>query len=420
MKKVSFYLTACIVLTLSMIFVSCDDEDTNIDPNPLETAHFDIWVSIGGSGGMGSDNTLLVQNTKELDDASTVIDFKGSGVDVTAKLFQESITKGQYYYQIPQEKDRFGKYRIGSTGIEIVSEIAFETNSYKDRRYAHAWIGENTLVILAANGDKDAIIWTKLNTTDMTIIDEGTLEGLTDDLDAYSTSGLADYRASDNMIMYSYCHSKSAQRDRVYMAFINADDMSVEQTAVDNRVEFMAGTAYGQLLQDKAFFDENGDYYLACNTKIDGYTSSTQQYGSLLRIKAGETKFDNTYRGFTNSSGKQGKLVTVQSLESGKALIYVQDPTYTGAEEWGSAYNCYYAILDLTTDELTKLNVPFSQGTFSQRSVILGDKAYVGVNPEDSEPCVYVYDINNATLTKGMTITEGYEFDRIVTIDDAE
>lgn len=420
MKKVSFYLTACIVLALNMIFVSCDDEDTNIDPNPLETAHFDIWVSIGGSGGMGSDNTLLVQNTKELDDADTVIDFKGSGVDVTAKLFQESITKGQYYYQIPQEKDRFGKYRIGSTGIETVNEIAFSTNSYKDRRYAHVWIGENTLVILAANGDKDAIIWTKLNTTDMTIIDEGTLEGLTDDLDTYSTSGLADYRASDKMIMYSYCHSKSAQREKVYMAFINADDMSVEHTAVDNRVEFMAGTAYGQLLQDKAFFDENGDYYLACNTKIDGYTSITQQYGSLLRIKAGETEFDDTYRGYTTSSGKQGKLVTVQLLESGKALIYVQDPTYTGAGEWGSAYNCYYAILDLTTDELTKLDIPFSEGTFSQRSVILGDKAYIGVNPEDSEPCVYVYDINNETLTKGMTITEGYEFDRIVAIDDAE
>ena len=98
----------------------------------------------------------------------------------------------------------------------------------------------------------------------------------------------------------------------------------------------------------------------------------------------------------------------------------MQDPEYTGAGEWGNAYNCYYATLDLTTDELTILDLPFSQGTFSQRSVVLGDYAYIGVNPESSAPCVYVYDIEEKSLTKGLTIAEGYSFDRIVTLDDAE
>ncbi len=422
MKNTNIFSKTLFIAVFGLIMFSCkDDNDTPIiKPDPLETAHFDIWVSIGGTSGMGAENTQLVQNTKELDDASVVIDYAGTGVDVTAKLFQESIIKGQYYYQIPQEKDRFGKYRIGSTGIEVVKETSFATNTYKDRRYAHAWIDDDTFVVLAANGDKDSIIWTKFNATDMTIISEGALKGLTDELDVYSTSGIADYRESDNMILYSYCHSKSSQRDRVYMAFINADDMSVEKTVVDNRVSFMAGTAYGQLLQDKAFFDENGDYYLACNTRIDGATSSTQQYGSLLRINVGETDFDDSYLGFTNASNKQGKLVTVQSLERGKALIYVQDPEYTGAGEWGSAYNCYYATLDLATDKLTILDLPYNEGTFSQRSVVLGDYAYIGVNPENSAPCVYIYDIEEKSLTKGLTITEGYSFDRIVALDDAE
>jgi hypothetical protein len=419
--KRNLFFNALLFAALSIFFVSCEEtEDPIQEANPLETAHFDIWVSIGETSGMGSENSQLVKNTKDLDDPSTVIDFKGTGVDVTEKLFQESIIKGQYYYQIPQEKDRFGKYRIGVTGIETIAEIAFGENSYKDRRYSHAWIDNNTFVVLAANGEKTGVSWTKFNAENMTIIAEGTLEGLTDTLSLYSTSGLANYRASDNMILYSYCHSKSDQRSGVYMAFINADDMSVEKTIVDDRVEFMAGTAYGQLLQDKAFFDENGDYYLACNTKIDGYTSRTQQYGSLIRIKSGATDFDKNYLGFREASNSQGKLVTVQSLASGKALIYVQDPVYTGAGEWSDAYNCYYATLDLATDKLTKFNLPHSEGTFSQRSVILGDKAYIGVNPENSAPCVYVYDIEDGSLTKGLTITEGYSFDRIVTLDDAE
>lgn len=196
--------------------------------------------------------------------------------------------------------------------------------------------------------------------------------------------------------------------------------MSVVKNVEDNRASFMAGTAYGQLLQDKAFFDKNGDYYLACNTKITGASSSTMQYGSLLRVKAGETDFDRSYIGYKNASNSKGKLVTVQSLESGKALLYIQDPEYTGASGWGSDYNCYYSVLDMATDKLSVLALPFNEGTFSQRTVVLGDYAYIGVNPKNAAPCVYVYDIKKMTLTKGLTITEGYSFDRIVTLDDAK
>lgn len=426
MKNVKLYFKTFLIAAFGLLMFSCEDDngDSTSDTNPLDYAHFDIWVTLGeSSGGMGSTETQLVQNTKELDDSTTTIDFEGTGVDVTATLYQESIIKGQYYYQVPQSGDCFGKYRIGETGIETTAEIAFKKNSFSARKYAHAWIGDDTFVVFAANGDQDSVMWTKYDATDMSIISEGTLSGLTDTLSAYSTSGLADYRSSDNMILYSYCHGTSSLRTGIYMAFINADDMTVEKTISDSRVEFMAGTAYGQLLQDKAFFDDNGDYYLACDTKIDGYTSSTQQYGSLLRINAGETEFDDSYLGFTNATGKtskQGKLVTVQSLESGKALVYVQDPDYTGAGEWGSAYNCYYATLDLSTDEVNILDLPFSEGTFSQRSVVLGDYAYIGVNPKDSVPCVYVYDIETESLTKGLKISEGYSFDRIVTLDDAE
>lgn len=421
MKNLHFLFKTFVFAAASLfIITSCTEDDPIIDVGPLESAHFDIWVSIGETSGMGKENSQLVQNTKILDNASTTIDFVGTGVDVTAKLFQESIIKDGYYYQIPQEKDRFGKYRIGSNGIETVKEVTFRKNTYKDRRYAHAWIDKNTFVVLAANGDKDSVIWTKFNAIDMTIIAEGTLKGLTDTLTAYSTSGIASYRASDNKILYSYCHSKSAQREGIYMAFINASDMSVTKTVEDDRAAFMAGTAYGQLLQSKSFFDENGDYYLACNTRIEGAESSTEQFGSLLRVNSGETDFDKGYLGFRSASSGQGKLVTVQSLERGKALLYVQDPVYTQAAGWKNNYNCYYATLDLATDELIRFDLPHSEGTFSQRSVVLGDKAYVGINPENSSPCVYVYDIEDKSLTKGMSIKEGYAFDRIVALDDAE
>ncbi|MFT3738917.1 MAG: hypothetical protein QM786_09170 [Breznakibacter sp.] len=416
MEKRQFYLWALMLFFVCMPLASCTDDNDGEEEDPLEAAHFDIWVSIGETSGMGSTNTQLVQGVKSLED-QTNIDFSGKGADVTAKLYQESIIKGQYYYQVPQEKDRFGKYKISNTSVTVVKEFAFKQNTLKDRRYTHAWIDDDTLVLMAANGDASKVIWIKVDALNMAILDEGEL-----DLPAlpaggtFSTSGIAGYRKSDHTILYSYLNNKD--KTKFYMAFIDPSDMSVGSVAEESRAQFMAGTAYGELLQSKSFFDADGNYYLACNSQVAGASSSTIQYGTLLRINKGEKAFDASYMGFQTHAGSHGKIITAQYLASDKALLYVQDPTYTGAAGWGSDYNCYYAVLDLQTDGLTVLGLPYSEGTFSQRSVVLGRKAYIGVNPKDASPAVYIYDIASGTLTQGITITEGYAFDRIVDLQD--
>ena len=417
MKKQKFLLWAALFATLSLSQTACDDKnDPTPEPDPLETAHFDIWVSIGGNSGMGSTNTQLVKGVKSLEEQET-IDFKGTGADVTAKLYQETIVKGKYYYQIPKETGRFGKYQIKNNEVITVKEFAFEGYSLSERKYTHAWIDDNTLVLLAANGDASKVVWIKVDAQNMKILSEGEL-----DLPAlpkggtFSTSGIASYRKEDNTILYSYVNNKD--KTKFFMAFVNPADMTVRKVVEEPRAQFMAGTAFGELLQSKSFFDADGNYYLACNSQVAGSTSSTVQYGTLLRIKKGEEAFDASYIGFQKHAASHGKIVTAQYLSSNKALLYIQDPTFTGAAGWGSDYNCYYAILDLTTDELTIPKLPFSQGTFSQRSVVLGEEAYIGINPKDSEPAIYIYDIPTGTITKGLSIQEGYAFDRIVDLLD--
>lgn len=421
MKILKFYHLSFLISALCLFGTSCSDDNNdptpNPSPNPLETTHFDIWVTVGGS----TNETYLVKslNSLERKNDTDSIDYKGSGVDVMAKLYPESIIKGQYYYQIPREKDRFGKYRIGATGIETIKEVAFGTNTYKDRRYTHTWIDNNTLVIMAANGDASKIIWTKIDAENMKILSEGELvfpESATK-ITQYSTSGIASYRTSDNKILYSYLDNKD--KKRFYMAFINPVDMSVEKTVVEDRAEMMAGTAYGELLQSKSFFDTNGNYYLACSTVIPGATSTTQQYSALLRINKDQTEFDKSYIGYQKSSNSKGKILTIQLLTTDKALLYIMDPEFTGAPGWGSTgANCYYAILNLNTDKIDILDLPYSKGNFSQRSVVLGDKAYIGVNPEKEAPSIYIYDIPSSKMIKGLPIKSGYSFTRIVTIQN--
>ncbi len=416
MKKTIKLTWAVLIALMGITLVSCDDDDDKkIDP--LEGNHFDIWVSSGSYTGAGTtDNIQLVQGVKSLDEQDQ-IDFKGTGADVTAKLFQETIIKDGYYYQVPKEKDRFGKYQIINNQIKTIREFSFESYTLKDRRYTHAWIDDNTLVLLAANGNSSKVIWIKVDAVAMNIIDEGELD--LPELPAggtFSTSGIASYRKSDNTILYSYLNNKD--KTKFFMAFVNPTDMSVKATVEESRAEFMAGTAFGELLQSKSFFDADGNYYLACNNVIEGAPSTTQQYGTMLRIKKGEMKFDANYKGFQKHTSSHGKIITAEYLTKGKALLYIQDPKFTGVENWGGDYNCYYAVLDLNTDDLTVLDLPYNEGTFSQRSVVIGSKAYIGVNPKEEAPSIYIYDIASGTLNQGLTITEGYSFDRIVTIAD--
>jgi hypothetical protein len=421
MKTRKYFKWMFLAALTSVYLTACSDGTDDIEPPVIDpeevAAHFDVWVSIGANSGMASNNTQLVKSLESLDEQA-LIDFKNSGADVTAKLYQESIIQGKFYYQIPKEKDRFGKYQIVNDQIVTVAEFPFASNTLKDRRYTHAWIDENTLVLIGSNGESDQILWIKINTAEMKIISEGTLDlPAPPQGDKFNTSGIASYR-EDGKILYSFVYSNT--KTHFYMAFIQASTMAVEKVVEEKRAETMAGTAYGELLQRKTFFTPNGDYYIACNNVLAGATSSTQQYGALLRIKKGATTFDSSYRGYNYP---KGKLVTVDCLSDEKVLLYIQDPEHTGASGWGSTYNCYYALLDLTTDRVEELKyegnlLPYSSGTFSQRSIVMNGKAYIGVNPEKEAAGIFIYDIKTGEVTKGLTITQGYEFDRIVALLD--
>ncbi|MCD7977829.1 MAG: DUF4374 domain-containing protein [Tannerellaceae bacterium] len=420
MKKMKFYLWAFLMVFATLSFVACSDDDPdpgkpdNPDkPDAQVTTHFDLWVSMGG-GSMTSSDAYLVRSVTDLTQGE--IDFINEGVDVTELLHRETIVKGKYYYQIRADGTRFGKYRILENEIEVVAEFPFTT--LKDRRHTHAWLDDKILVLIGSNGDSSKVLWVKVDTESMTIIGEGELDLPAPDADAketFSTSGIAVYRKADGMILYSYLYNPTSSRNHFYMAFIDPADMSTKKIVKEERASFMAGTAFGELLQEKSFFTSNGDYYLACSNPLPDATSSTQQSGTLLRIKSGAMEFDPDFAIDTDS-----KIVVASNLDDSKALIYFQDPVVTGAPNWGSFFNCYYAILDLKNGAIPQIinGLPFCSGTFSQRSVIIDNKAYIGVYPETEEPAVYIYDIASGNLEKGLTIRQGYAFERILVLED--
>lgn len=420
MKRLKFLFSMVMVAMLAISFNACSDDDPTPTPDPTpgtEDYHFDIWIALDKHGGMGRDVKTLVRSVESLDATQPQIDFVGEGTEVNSKLTLENIIKGTYYYQVPVAGDRFGKYTLSDNKINTVQEQKFGTNTYLPRKYTHTWLPDNNLMIMAANGDADKIIWTKLNASDMTILKEGTLNIQVPEGSAvFTTSGILTYREKDNKLIYFY-YGKSKKginstESKVYTAVIDPSTMNVESNIQTSLVDEMVGSAYGELLQKCTFFDESGNLYLAClSNDEDGVERS-----HLLRIKAGEKDFDPSYDGFTND----GKLVSIEYLGNNKALAYArEDQLGTGID----SYSHYYAIIDLSSKSSSRIkcdgkDLPYSGGRFSQRTAIAGGKAYIGVNPEGSNPCIYIYDIATGAVEKGVEIAEGYYFEQIRVLEN--
>lgn len=382
--------------------------------------HFDLTVTVGKQGGMGRDVTTIMQSRTTLDGGPTV-DFKNMGAEINADYSMEMILKGKYYYQVPVSADRFVKLQFVNNKMEVVQAQPFVENTYNTRQYCHAWTSDNTLLIMAANGDKNAIVWTKLNTDDMSIISEGTLSlQVADGYDNFTTSGILAYRESDNKLFYFYYNKKETSGSNkttnepfFRIAVINPQTMAIEKEIINKEAAQMTGSAYGELLQQTVFFDENDNLYISAFSAV-----SKKNIGKLLRIKKGAFDFEEGYNAFPEA---KGKLLTVQYLGNGKALAYSGDNA-VGSSIGDVAY--YYSIIDVNSKSSTRLayngtEIPYSSGSFSQRSVYNANekKAYIGVNTAD-EQCIYIYDVATSTVTKGASIAAGYYFDQIRLFQD--
>ena len=421
MKKSKFLLRSFMALLIAFGMTGCskDDEPKQDDPTIIQDYHFDLWVALDRHGGMGRDVQTLVRSVNSLDAGQPEITFQGQGTEVNSILSLETILKGAYYYQVPVSGDRFAKYTIKDNRIQVVKERRFQTNTYSTRKYTHAWINDNTLVIMAANGEGNKIVWTKLNADDMTIIAEGNLDvKMPEGGEIYTTSGILNYRASDNKLFYFYYAKAGGSRGKrvtpMMTAVIDPATMAVESDTPCFLDCEMVGTAYGELLQTTTFIDGNNNLYIACVTDdADG-----NEHSHLLKIPANSTSFDRTYDGFT----ADGKLISVMYLGNNKVMAYArEDKLGTGID----AFSHYYTVLDVLSKTSTPVSyngqlLAYSSGRFSSRMAYVNHKAYIGVDAEGQKPQIYIYDVASGQTVLGATMASGYYFEQIRVVEDVK
>lgn len=405
--------SAMLLLGCMAAVSSCSDNGPDPTPDPdLESEyHFDIWVGIDQHGGRVHAAQSLVQSVGSLDADQPMISFEGKGVEVSHTITMESAYKDEYYYQVPVSEDRFAKYIIKDNVLTAVAQVPFGQNTYSARKYCHVWTDDNTLVIVSANGKADEIIWTKLNSDNMTIIAEGKLDiAVPEHCKAFTTSGNLAYRKSDNKLFYFYAGKTKAGMGAVsypiHVAMINASTMAVEADHETSLAAELVGPAYGDLTQNMVMVDDDQNIYVSCFT---GKEKNEKSF--VLKIPAGQSDFDANYNAFTNN----GRVYSMKYIGMNKALMFVRE------DEVGiklDEYCHFYYIVDLKTGEKQQLacdgqTIPASSGRYTPRMDVAFGKAFIGVNTEHANPCVYIYDLKTNSVSKGVEIKEGYYFDQI-------
>ena len=423
MKKLEILFLAMTAMLLSATFTACSsDDDPQQTPDNDETGyHFDLWVALDKHGGMGRDVQTLVRSMDNLEAGQAQINFEGTGAEVNSLISMETIVKDGYYYQVPVSHDRFSKYTIKNNTITPVKERKFGTNTYSCRKYTHAWINDNTLVIVAAKGDNKSLLWTKLNTDDMSIISEGTLDiKLPAQYDEtagsaafFTTSGILVYRQADNKLFYFY-HGKNKVSGTektpvtpMHIAIINPSTMAIEKDTPCSKYGLQTvGTAYGELLQKSTFISDNNDLYITCFA-----TEKSGEKSYLMKIPAGATDFDYNYNGFP----VDGKLLAVEYLGGNKIVAYARDDAKgTGIDD----FSHYYIVIDIAEKKGTPLSyqgnaLGYSSGRFSSRMAQADGKAFVGIDEKDKNPQIYIYDSKTGETVKGAEMAKGYYFEQI-------
>ena len=423
MKKLEILFLAMTAMLLSATFTACSsDDDPQPTPDNDETGyHFDLWVALDKHGGMGRDVQTLVRSMDNLEAEQAQINFEGTGAEVNSLISMETIVKDGYYYQVPVSADRFSKYTIKDNTITPVKERKFGTNTYSCRKYTHAWINDNTLVIVAAKGDNKSLQWTKLNTDDISIISEGTLDiKLPAQYDEtagsaafFTTSGILVHRQADNKLFYFY-HGKNKVSGTektpvtpMHIAIINPSSMAIEKDIPCSKYGLQTvGTAYGELLQKSTFISDNNDLYITCFA-----TEKSGEKSYLMKIPAGATDFDYNYNGFPVDR----KLLAVEYLGGNKIVAYARDDAKgTGIDD----FSHYYIVIDIAEKKGTPLSyqgnaLGYSSGRFSSRMAQADGKAFVGIDEKDKNPQIYIYDSKTGETVKGAEMAKGYYFEQI-------
>lgn len=286
----------------------------------------------------------------------------------------------------------------------------------EDTPYAFDFVDESTLVLVSSprSGTSDKTIYL-IDTDGMSISSSvktnfGDLEGLL----AFPT----DMKVRGDKLFISYYHIDAAGNfttpasNVARIAVFNYPSLEFDKLIEDDRTSNIGRYFSTNSLE----IDENGDIYTYSSSSLAcGYAPVPENNSAILRIKNGETKFDQDfYIDFEALTGGY-KVNDFFYVGNGKAVVRAVLEDETNAQFLWATYAptgtiplLETGILDLNTQTFTMLaDVPRGGGGWNAAHLVEGNLLYLGVSASDFAS-IYVIDTEAGTAELGATVNGNY------------
>lgn len=412
-------LFLCLLMVLAVACNGKADPNLNPNPNPDNTANsYDIWIATGeGTSSTQKQDAHVVISIKDL--LKGEYDIVGTGVETLASGMTPFVVyRDGFYYSISRDGN-FGKYQITNKSVNTIK--IFPIEKILDRRFAYAWLDNRTLLLIGSAGKKQVMNWVKIDVIQMKPVAEGVLDLPAPNAgEQFTSNGVLAYRKGDDKLLFFYAYNpdkKSSmtpvEHEGFYFATIDAKTMKTVANVEEKRLQQPASTSFGEIRNKKGFFTPSGDYYLACSNLLPGSKSSTQQYSSILRVKANATDFDKDYR---IDALEKSKIVSLYHLTANKAIAQYQNPLYaTGTNNWKEEFVFFWTVIDLDSRKQMHIkDIPFSTGGNYTELIVAGkDYAILGASLKEHTQ-FYKYDYKDGKVSEGAKLKAGHYADKIV------
>lgn len=357
---------------------------------------------------LGKDGKEYLLETDSLNSGLVRPEDKGALLDGDI-MDRDIIVHQGYYYHLSRKKASFEKYKLNGSKLILLAAMPLKDFSIENCN----WISNDTLLLTGLNkSDYTQIKYISVNTAKMQQTAAGDINIARPSGKFTSVSiGFVELRKDKMLLGYTYNEQLSSSNystsDTTYVAAIKYPEMQLIKTDKDTRSTSPGGT---NTIQSYSFNDEQGNYYfMSCPGIALG--NRPELPTGIFRINAGQETIDKSY--FFNISGSviQNHAYGIWYLGNHKAIIRSErKDLFKGLSDHYSTAHFEFYVLDLLKKEIKKLDLPLDKGTRRECVIVKGNLAYIAVNSTLNGNYIWIYNMSNGTLKKGLQLAGDTDF----------
>jgi len=341
-------------------------------------------------------NSLTEQKEIDADKESMLVNPK--------EIQRDLIVRNGFYFRV--KKNFFYKYSSANRQLEKVDSVPLQDFLLHNFH----WIDPDTLLLIGTSADYKHTKYAKINTRDMQATEGSlTIPPLFAGYTAMNV-GVSQLKNGKLWVGYNYCTKQDTRYfngDTSYLALFSYPGMQRLELIKDMRSVYPGGE---NTVEPASFEDEKGNFYfLACPGIAMG--DRVDKPTGIYRIPSKGNQLDSTYFFDVSASPIQNHAYSMYYLGKEKALIRSErkDLYKNWEEHWKVAHYEFY-VIDLKTQSVTKLDLPLDKGTRRQCVIVEDNKAYISLNSDTAGNYIWVYNIDQHSLSKGLQFTGGTDF----------